>query len=78
LLDWPTAKANCYKQSHSRRLSWKCIYSNYGPKIGCHGNTLLPLVYGSVTDEFPIAQTLSQNRTLHGYVTHNWNCGNFV
>ena len=46
------AKTPCYKQSHSRCLSWKCIYSNYGPKIGCHGNTLLSLVYGSVTVTF--------------------------
>jgi len=28
-----------------------CIYSNFSPKIGCHGNALLSLVYGSVTDE---------------------------
>jgi len=29
------------------------IYSNFSPKIGCHGNAPLSLVYGSVTDEFP-------------------------
>ena len=28
-------------------------YSNFCPKIGCHGNAPLSLVYGSVTDEFP-------------------------
>jgi len=30
-----------------------CIYSYFSPKIGCHGNAPLSLVYGSVTDEFP-------------------------
>ena len=30
-----------------------CIYSNLCPKIGCHGNAPLSLVYGSVIDEFP-------------------------
>ena len=30
-----------------------CIYSNFSPKIGCHGNVPLSLVYGSVTVEFP-------------------------
>ena len=48
-----------------------CIYSYFSPKIGCHGNAALSFVYGSVTDEFPIAQTLSQNQTLHGYVAYN-------
>ena len=48
-----------------------CIYSNFCPKIGCFGNAPLSLVYVCVTDEFPDAQTLSQNQTLHGYVTYN-------
>ena len=30
-----------------------CIYSNFSPKIGCHGNAHLSLLYVSVTDEFP-------------------------
>jgi len=29
-----------------------CIYSNFSPKIGCHGNAPLSLAYGSVKDEF--------------------------
>jgi len=29
------------------------IYSNYSPKIGCHCNASLSLMYWSVTDEFP-------------------------
>jgi len=37
----------------SRRNAFICIYSNFSPKIGCHGNASLSLVYGSVTDEFP-------------------------
>jgi len=35
------------------RNAFMCIYSNFSPKIGCHGNAPLPLVYGSVIDEFP-------------------------
>jgi len=45
-----------------------CIYSYFSPKIGCHGNAPLSLVYGSVTDEFPDGTTLSQKQTLHGCV----------
>jgi len=37
----------------SRRNAFICIYSNFSPKICCHGNAPLSLVYGSVTDEFP-------------------------
>jgi len=37
----------------SRRNAFMCIYSNLCPKIRCHGNASLSLVYGSVTDEFP-------------------------
>ena len=34
------------------RNAFICIYSNFSPKIGCHGNAPLSLVYGSVIDEF--------------------------
>ena len=37
----------------SHRNAFMCIYSNFSPKIGCHGNAPLSLVYGSVTYEFP-------------------------
>ena len=37
----------------SQRNAFICIYSNFSPKIGCHGNAPLSLVYGSVIDEFP-------------------------
>jgi len=37
----------------SRRHAFMCIYSNFSPKIGCHGNASLSLVQGSVTVEFP-------------------------
>ena len=37
----------------SHRNAFICIYSNFSPKIGCHGNAPLSLVYGSVTAEFP-------------------------
>ena len=36
----------------SHRNAFICIYSNFCPKIGCHGNAPLSLVYGSVIDEF--------------------------
>ena len=36
----------------SQRNAFICIYSNFSPKIGCHGNAPLSHVYGSVTDEF--------------------------
>jgi len=52
----------------SCRNAFICIYSNFCPKIGCHGNDPLSLMYGSVTDEILMAQTLSQNETLHGFV----------
>ena len=35
------------------RNAFICIYSNFSPKIGCHGNAPLSLMYGSVKDEFP-------------------------
>jgi len=37
----------------SHKNSFMCIYSNFSPNIGCHGNGLLSLVYESVTNEFP-------------------------
>ena len=37
----------------SHRNAFICIYSNFSPQIGCHGNAPLSLVYGSVIDEFP-------------------------
>jgi len=37
----------------AHRNAFICIYSNFSPKIGCHGNAPLSLVYGSVIDEFP-------------------------
>ena len=37
----------------SHRNAFMCIYSNFSPQIGCHGNAPLSLVYGSVKDEFP-------------------------
>jgi len=37
----------------SHRYAFMYIYSNFCPKIGCHGDTPLSFVYGSVTDKFP-------------------------
>ena len=36
----------------SRRNAFMCIYSNFCPKIGRHGNAPLSHVYGSLTYEF--------------------------
>jgi len=47
----------------SHRNAFICIYSNFCPKIGCHGNDPLSLVYGSVTDKLPMAKTVPQNET---------------
>ena len=55
----------------SRSNAFICIYSHFSPKIGCHGNAPLSLVYGSVTDEFPDSTALSENETLHEYVAYN-------
>jgi len=35
------------------RNAFICIYNNFCPKIGCHGNAPLFLVLGGVTYEFP-------------------------
>jgi len=73
-LDWLTTKPPVMSNRIlvvSRRNAFICIYSNFSPKIVCHGNLPLSLVYVSVTDEFPIEQTLSWNQTLHGYVAYN-------
>jgi len=37
----------------SRTNAFICIYSNISPNIACRGNAPLPLVHGSVRDEFP-------------------------
>ena len=55
-LDWPTTKSPAISHqilAISRRNAFICIYCNFCPKIGCHGNAPLSLVYGSVTYEFP-------------------------
>jgi len=36
----------------SHRNACLCIYSNFSPRIGCHGNAPFSLVYVSVTHEF--------------------------
>jgi len=61
----------------SRRNGFICIYSNFSPKIGCHGNTLCPLCTGVSWMNSPIAQTLSENQTMHWCVAYNWSYGHF-
>ena len=62
----------------SRRNAFMCIYSNFCPKIGCHGNAPLFFVYGSVTDEFPDGTNPIENETLDGCVAYNWSYGHFL
>ena len=54
-LDWSTpispVISNCILVV-SRRNAFICTYRNFSPKVGCHCNAPLSLVYGSVTDEF--------------------------
>jgi len=55
-LDWLTTKTPVISNHIlviSRRNAFICIYCNFSPKIGCHGNAPLSLVYVRVTDEFP-------------------------
>jgi len=50
-LDWSTTKTPVISNRIlviSRRNAFICIYSNFCPKLGCHGNVPLSLVYGNV------------------------------
>jgi len=51
---------------------------HFSPKIGCHDNAPLSLVYGSVTYQFPNSTNPIANQTLHGYGAYNRSCGHFV
>jgi len=58
-----------YKQSHSHYLLRKCICINFSPKIGCQlamVTSLCPLCTEVSKMNSAMAQTLSQNQTLHG------------
>ena len=61
----------------SRTNAFTCIYSNFSPKIACHGKPFCPLCMGVSQMNSPIAQTLSQNQTLYQYDAYNWSCGHF-
>ena len=61
----------------SRRNAFVCIYSNICPKLVAMSTPLWPLCTGVSQMNSPVAQTLSQNQTLHGYVAYNWSHGNF-
>jgi len=47
------------------------------PKLVAVVKRLCPLCMGVSQMHSPIAQTLSQNQTLHGSVTYNWSYGHF-
>ena len=48
----------------SHRNALICIYSNFSPKNGCHGNAHLSLVYGSVKYKFPDQNKLCMDMSL--------------
>jgi len=48
-----------------------CIYSNFSHKSVAMATPLCPLCTEVSQMNTTIAQTLSQNQTLHGYVAHN-------
>ena len=55
-LDWLTTETPVISNRIlviSRRNAFICICSSFCPKVGCHGNAPLSLVYVGVTDEFP-------------------------
>ena len=73
-LDWSTTKTHVINNHIlvvSRRNVFICIYSNFSPKIGCHGNAPLSLCRGVPQMNSPMAQTPSQNQTMHLYVAYN-------
>jgi len=47
------------------------------PKIGCRGNAPLSLCMGESQMNSLVAQTLSHNQTLLGYVAYKWRYGHF-
>ena len=61
----------------SHRNAFICIYSNFSPKILAMVTPLCPLCRGVSEMNSAIAQTLSQNQTLHWCIAYNWSYGNF-
>jgi len=55
----------------------KCILASLVPKLSAMARSLCPLCSKVSQMNYPIAQTLSQNQTLHGYVAYNWSYGHF-
>ena len=53
------------------------IIAIFIPKLVAMVTPLCPLCTGVSQINSPIAQILSQNQTLHGYVAYNWSYGNF-
>jgi len=47
------------------------------PKLVVMVTPLCPFCTGVSQMNSPMAQTLSQNQTLHGYVAYNWRYGHF-
>jgi len=56
-LEWLTTKTPVISNhvlAISCRNAFICIYSNFSPKIGCHGNAALSLVYGTQTNSLMV------------------------
>ena len=73
-LDWSTMKTPVISNrilviSHTN--AFICIYSYFSPKLVAIVTLLCPLYTGVSQMNSPIAQTLSENQTLHGCVAYN-------
>jgi len=54
------------------------LYSIFVPKLVAVVTSLCPMCMGVSQMNCPMAQTLSQNQTVHGCVAYNWSYGHFV
>jgi len=73
-LDWLTTKTRVISNHVlviSSRNAFICVYSNFSLKIVSHGNAPFPCCTGVSQMKYTMAQTLSQNQTLHEYVAYN-------
>jgi len=77
-LDWSTTKIPCYRGAQVIALSLSLVEMHlyaiieiFVPKLVAMVTPLFPLCTGVSQMNSTIAQTLSQNQTLHGYVAYN-------
>jgi len=74
-LDWSTTKTPVIS-NHILVISHRNAFiAILVPKLVAAVTPLCPLCMGVLQMNSTIAQTLSQNQTLHGYVAYNWRYG---